>query len=54
MPERQKTVAEIQKECRRFAAETGDPEVSRILCQAADDLERYARLSQAKGDPTKH
>jgi hypothetical protein len=31
----------LQEECRRFAAETGDPEVSRILHGTADDLERY-------------
>ena len=43
MPERQKTLAEIQEECRRFAAETGDPEASRILRRAADDLERHER-----------
>jgi hypothetical protein len=43
MPQRQKTLAEIQEECRRFGAETGDPELSRILRRAADDLARHER-----------
>jgi hypothetical protein len=42
MPESQKTLTEMQAECRRFAAQIGDPEVSRILCRAADDLEQYS------------
>jgi hypothetical protein len=54
MTKRQKTLAEIREECRRFAAETGDPEVSRILYRAADGLERYARLGRVEGDATKH
>jgi len=52
MPERLKTLAEIQEESRRFAAEIGDPEVARILSRAADDLERHAR--QTAGAQTKH
>jgi hypothetical protein len=40
MSERPKTLAEIQEECRRFAAEIGIPDVARILSRAADDLER--------------
>lgn len=52
MPE--KTLAEIQEECRRFAAETGDPEASRILSRAADELERHGWQSQTGGAATKH
>jgi hypothetical protein len=47
MPERPKTIAEIQEECRRLAAEIGDPKVSRILCRLADDLERHAGKTAA-------
>jgi hypothetical protein len=54
MPEREKTLADIQDECRRFAGETDDPEVSRILCRAADDLEPYARQNQTDAGSTKH
>jgi N-acetylglucosamine kinase-like BadF-type ATPase len=54
MSERQKTLAEIQKECRRFAAEIGNPEASRILSRAADDLERHVRQSQTESTATKH
>jgi hypothetical protein len=43
IPERPKTLAEIQEECRRFAAEACDPKVAQILSRAADDLERYVR-----------
>jgi hypothetical protein len=45
MTERSKTITEIQEDCRRFAAETGDREVSRILSRAADDLERHVQNS---------
>jgi hypothetical protein len=43
MTERPKTLAEIQEECRRFAAETSDQKVARILSRAADDLGRVLR-----------
>jgi hypothetical protein len=36
-----KTLKEIEEECRRFAAEIGDPKVSRILSRLADDLKRH-------------
>jgi hypothetical protein len=52
MQQRPKTLAEIQEECRRFAAEARDPEASRILNRAADDLERHAR--QRVDIPTRH
>jgi hypothetical protein len=52
MQERPKTLSEIEEECRRFAAESGDPEISRILRQAADDLERHAR--KIASAPTQH
>jgi hypothetical protein len=54
MPERSKTLSEIQEECRRFAAETDDPQVCRILCRAADDLEQHARQNQPETGLTKH
>jgi hypothetical protein len=52
MPERPKTLTEMQEECRRFAAETGCSEVSRILSRVADDLERQAR--QTESGQTRH
>ena len=46
MPDdRPKTLAEIQEECRRFAAEIGDSEAAWILGRTADDLERHVRES---------
>jgi hypothetical protein len=47
MSERLKTLAEIQADCRRLAAEIGDPKVSLILSRLADDLERHAGESRA-------
>jgi hypothetical protein len=52
MPERPKTLTEMQEECRRFAAETGCSEVSRILSRVADDLARQAR--QTGSGQTRH
>jgi hypothetical protein len=43
MTERVKTLAEIQEECRRFAAEVGDKTLALILYRAAYDLEQHAR-----------
>ena len=43
MPESQEILMELQAEFRRFAAEVGDPEASRILYRLADDIERHAR-----------
>jgi hypothetical protein len=47
-----KTLAEIQEECRRFAAEVSDQKASRILSQAADELERYAKETRPGNAPT--
>jgi hypothetical protein len=54
MPDHPKTVFEIQEECRRFAAETDDTDVSQILAQAADDLEQIVRKTRSEAVPTKH
>jgi hypothetical protein len=43
MTEHPKTLAEIQEECRRFAAEIGDTTLALILYRAAHDLEQLAR-----------
>jgi hypothetical protein len=50
MTERPKILAEIQEECRCFAAEIGDKTLALILYRAAYDLEQYVRKSR----PTKH
>jgi len=49
VPDSPKTLREIQEECRRFAAEIGDPKAARILSRAADDLERHAQESARPG-----
>jgi hypothetical protein len=46
MTENSKTLAEIQEDCRRFAAEIGDTTLALILYRAAHDLEQYARKDQ--------
>jgi hypothetical protein len=43
MPKQPKTLSDFQQECRRLAAQVGDPVASRILSRAADDLERLAQ-----------
>jgi hypothetical protein len=43
MTEHSKTLAEIQEDCRRFAAEIGDTTLALILYRAAHDLEQYVR-----------
>jgi hypothetical protein len=48
MTERPKTLPEIQKECRRLAAEIGDPKVAEILRSLADDLERHVGKANGK------
>lgn len=47
---RSTTLPEMQEEFRRFAAETGDSKVSRILYEAADQLE----LVRPKPVQTRH
>jgi hypothetical protein len=54
MPERSKTLAEIQEECRRFASETDDPRVSRILIRTAEAIEQHALQNHPDSVPTKH
>jgi hypothetical protein len=46
MQEHPKTLAEIQEDCRRFAAEIGDTTLALILYRAAHDLEQYVRKDQ--------